>query len=218
MVMIWTLKMILTQCILASQEVAVVEVVIREVLSITLRTLEGAQVQTCLLWLVSLLNVVILLIVLQNMISTACVCLQYGVFDSVNPSQFICHSNPTGTFPTEQPHLHALVTLTSKIAEGATGHVHGGILEVEDVKLPIVMKIGFGPEEVQQLQYEHHIYDLLYKAGVQVSTVYGLFKEDYEDSDATGLIMSYGGSNLEKLSKVTKKQRCVVFIILNLFR
>ena len=153
------------------------------------------------------------------MISTACVCLQYGVFDSVHPSQFICHSHPTDTSPTK-PHLHVLVTLTNKIVEGATGHVHGGILEVNDghrdVRLPIVMKIAFGPDEVKQLQHEHYIYGLLHKAHIQVSMVYGLFKEDYRDSDATGLLMSYGGSSLEKSPTVTKKQRCVM--IFRLFK
>jgi len=153
------------------------------------------------------------------MISTACVRLQYGVFNSVHPSRFICHSYPIGTSPTK-PHLHVLVTLTSKIVKGATGHVHGGILEVNDghrdIRLPIAMKIAFGPDEVQQLQHEHYIYGLLHEADIQVSTVYGLFKEDQSDSNATGLLMSYGGSSLEKSPMVTKKQRCVM--IFRLFK
>ena len=113
-----------------------------------------------------------------------------------------------------------MVTLTSMIAKGATGYVHGGTLELEDgctrITLPIIMKIAFSADEIQQLQHEDLIYDKLRKACIpHVSTIYGLFQEDCSDGDSgpTGLLMSYCGKSLQESPKVTEEQRRVAFFI-----
>ncbi|KAJ8586476.1 hypothetical protein M405DRAFT_843850 [Rhizopogon salebrosus TDB-379] len=150
---------------------------------------------------------------LVNNISTACVRLQYGIYNSVRPSLFIrshlMAPSPSPTIPSKD--LHALVTLTSEIGHGATGNVHGGFLEVNDgrtpISLSIVTKIAFSPEEIQQLEHETCVYRILESAGTRVPRIYGLFREHYDAGDAAALIMSYDGISIEKSnSPVTEEQ------------
>ncbi|KAG1749836.1 uncharacterized protein EDB91DRAFT_767624 [Suillus paluster] len=95
---------------------------------------------------------------------------------------------------------HVLVALTSEIAPGATGVVHGGILDMEidhaPASLPIVMKLALIPEQTQQLEHEERVYNILKSAGIPIPRIYGLFWDCH--GDASALLMSYSGTSIEK--------------------
>ena len=94
------------------------------------------------------------------------------------------------------------LTLTSEIAEGATGKVHDAKIEVQasDGRVygcEAVVKVALGNSQRQRLRHEYAVYRYMALKKVNcVASVYGLF-EDAAD-EATVLAMNHVGTSLAK--------------------
>ncbi|KAF8074525.1 hypothetical protein FPV67DRAFT_1445583 [Lyophyllum atratum] len=127
--------------------------------------------------------------------------LRYGVYNSAAPASFLrTHSIQHDTYGPEE---YLSIVLTSRIAGGATGVVHGAILRLlssdgEVRSVDVVVKLSFKSEQREHLRHEHTVYEHLATRGVEgIPFVYGLF-EDVE-TDTIALVMSHVGTALKTL-------------------
>ncbi|KAG6814161.1 hypothetical protein H0H87_008746 [Tephrocybe sp. NHM501043] len=132
------------------------------------------------------------------MLPLALLVFRYGIYNSPAPASFLrLNCTRKGTYMASE---YIKVVVTSKIAAGATGTVHGADVEVMDGttvrRLNAVVKLAFGAQERERMRHEFTIYEHLASRGVTegIPAVYGLF-EDLE-SDVLALVMSYVGSAL----------------------
>jgi hypothetical protein len=134
---------------------------------------------------------------------------QYGIYNSPIPAPFIravpviSHVLATPSAPSSpqrrqvlQATERLLLVVTSEIATGATGVVHGGTLEVElpgqCLTLEVVSKFAFTDQQQEDLAHEHSIYRYLISKGVTgIATPLGLFNS-FEDGPSA-LLMTYNG-------------------------
>jgi hypothetical protein len=107
--------------------------------------------------------------------------------------------------------------LTSEIAEGATGIVHGATLKLQssDEKLgdgvDVVVKLALLDEQKDALRNEYSIYQHLASERVKgIPTALGLF--DDIEGGPTLLIMTHAGTCLRRDQAISSSQRyCVPF-------
>jgi len=85
--------------------------------------------------------------------------------------------------------------LKGEISQGTTGTVFVAMLDNDG---PVAVKIAFGSESVAHLYQEHDIYCHVSAVGGLITecttTVNGLFKKWFEDSQITVLVMDLVGS------------------------
>jgi hypothetical protein len=112
-----------------------------------------------------------------------------------------------------------LLYLNSELGQGATGVVHGGILEVEDMsgrkrsRLDIAAKLSFTDAQRDRLQQEWSVYMHLTMEGIQgIPTLLGIFYDpELEDTSPLCLLMCYAGLSLQRSGRsITSAQRCVL--------
>ncbi len=133
--------------------------------------------------------------------------LKYGVFNSSAPTILhrIGHSAESQSRPTIEerkygPGDYFHLTLTSEIAEGATGKVHDAKIEVQasDGRVygcEAVVKVALGNSQRQRLRHEYAVYRYMALKKVNcVASVYGLFED--AANEATVLAMSRVGTSL----------------------
>jgi hypothetical protein len=111
-----------------------------------------------------------------------------------------------------------LLYLNSKLGQGATGVVHGGVLEVEDSsdrkssRLDIAAKLSFTDMQRERLQQEWSVYMHLTMEGIQgIPTLLGLFYDpELEDRSPLCLLTCYAGLSLRRSGQsITSIQRYV---------
>jgi hypothetical protein len=132
------------------------------------------------------------------------------VYDSPIPSSFLrCGASlsPLSELPPAlktkdkyNSHEYFVLVLTSQIAEGATGIVHGAILELEtfdgqSLTQDVIVKLAFSDKQKERMRNEYAVYRHLTKANVSgIPQVLGLF-EDLEGGPMA-LVMSNAGVSL----------------------
>jgi len=152
--------------------------------------------------------------------------LQYGVYDSPNPSTFIRASPNGDPAPRPSPQIFQnyqldeclSIVLNSEIGHGATGKVLRGTLSVEAssacVLLDIVVKLAIGSERGAALRDEYKIYHLMKKIGVTagITTPLGLF--DDVEGGVSALVMPYAGTPLADVPEfvLTRSHQCSTFL------
>jgi len=138
--------------------------------------------------------------------------IKYNIYDSIRPAIFYrgarVNSNndgivtppttPATAFPKD---VRLLLFLTSELGEGATGVVHGGILQVESEHkistLEIAAKLAFTDEQQAALVAESFIYTHMAEEGIKcIPTVLGYFHDADEDGPSC-LLMSHSGKSLQ---------------------
>ncbi|KAG6908551.1 hypothetical protein DXG01_004184 [Tephrocybe rancida] len=124
--------------------------------------------------------------------------IRYGAYNSPSPASFLrLGTSPRKTYNADQ---YLSVVLTSRIASGATGVVHGAQLNIlvdgKTRNLDVVVKLAYKPERIKRMRHEYGVYMHLASRGVVtgIPAVFGLF-EDVE-SDTVALIMSHVGTCL----------------------
>jgi hypothetical protein len=165
-----------------------------------------------------------------NLRNLALIRLQFGVYNSPVPASFlrcgpslspvIGPSPPRKAKDTYLSHEYFTLVLTSQIADGATGIVHGARLELDTsdsqpLTEEIVVKLAFSDKQQKRIRNEYDIYQHLAHAKVVgIPTVLGLF-EDLEGG-SMALVMSNAGVSLWKQRvdragqvTVSTSERCV---------
>jgi hypothetical protein len=152
--------------------------------------------------------------------------IKYDIYDSIRPAIFYrgCRVNsnnaglvsppttPATVFPKDE---RLLLVLTSELGQGATGVVHGGILQVESEhkisKLEIAAKLAFNDEQQEALVFESSIYLHLAREGVDcIPTILGSF-HDVEEDGPSCLLMSRNGKSLQdRGTSISTDEWCVV--------
>jgi hypothetical protein len=124
--------------------------------------------------------------------------LRFGIYDSPVPATFVRVTPPPFVKPTPLMSPNGCMTLvvSSELAQGATGVVHGGTLEMKTleqrISLDIVAKLAFGEDQRENLKHEFSTYCHLTSKGVKnIPTLLGLF-EDVEDG-ALALLLTPAG-------------------------
>ena len=124
--------------------------------------------------------------------------LQFGIYDSPVPATFVraIPSPFVKPAPLMSSNEYMTLVLSSELAQGATGVVHGGTLEMETleqrISLDIVAKLAFGEDQRENLKHEFSTYCHLASKGVKnLPTLLGLF-EDVEDG-ALALLLTPAG-------------------------
>ncbi|KAG6907650.1 hypothetical protein DXG01_008100 [Tephrocybe rancida] len=124
--------------------------------------------------------------------------LRYGIYNSPAPASFLRLRHIRKDMYT--PSQYFKVVISSKIAAGATGTIHGADVEFLDGTIvrraKAVVKLSFGSEQSARMRHEFSVYEHLRSCGVVsgIPVVYGLF-EDLE-SDVLALVMSHVGRAL----------------------
>ena len=135
---------------------------------------------------------------------------EYGVFYSPAPATLhradrLSDGEPRHTARKERkysPEDYFHLTLTSEIAEGATGKVHDAKIEVQASDCRVyscegVVKIALGIKAREKLRHEYAVYRYMALKRVKcVASVYGLFED--AANEATVLAMSHVGTSLVK--------------------
>ncbi|KAG6844853.1 hypothetical protein H0H87_003096 [Tephrocybe sp. NHM501043] len=122
----------------------------------------------------------------------------HDVYNSPAPTSFI--RSGTKRKASYGHNEYFKLVLTSEIASGATGVVHGAQLEVHVdgniLRTGVVVKLAFAPEEIEGMRHEFTIYEHLTSRGVVegIPLMFGLF-EDVE-TDAMALVMDHVGRSL----------------------
>jgi hypothetical protein len=157
----------------------------------------------------------------------ALIYLQYGVYDSPIPASFMrvpasadieCTPPPMRPLPSRefgfQPDEYITLILTSEIAEGTTGKVHGATLEVQTLDGnfltdDVVVKLAFLDHQKERLRNEHDIYQHLALKDVKgLPTTFGLF-DDLEGGPSL-LITTHAGTCVQRGQGISPSQRYVV--------
>jgi hypothetical protein len=130
--------------------------------------------------------------------------LQFSIYDSPVPATFVRVIPPPFVNPTPSMAQNKSMTLmlSSELAQGATGVVHGGTLEMETrgqrVFLDVVAKLAFSEDQRERLKHEFSIYCHLASKGVKnIPTLLGLF-EDVEDGASVLLLTPAGVPIVDK--------------------
>ena len=139
--------------------------------------------------------------------------LQYGIYDSTNPSTFI-RSLPTGQAPNPLPSRETIrsyklkecltIVLKSEIGHGATGKVLRGTLEVEAsvgcVLLDVAVKLALSSEQCTALRNEYATYHQLRLKAVTsgITAPLGLFYDVHPEGGPSALVMPYAGVPLDE--------------------
>ncbi|KAG6908444.1 hypothetical protein DXG01_004527 [Tephrocybe rancida] len=125
--------------------------------------------------------------------------MRYDVYNSPVPASFV--RSGTKRKSTYCPNEYLKLILTSEIASGGTGVVHGAQLELLQVdgktlRTEVVVKLAFEPQEIEGMRHEFLIYGHLEEQGVVegIPCMFGL-SEDVE-SGALALVMSHVGRSL----------------------
>jgi hypothetical protein len=152
--------------------------------------------------------------------------LQYGIYDSSNPSTFI-RSLPTGQAPNPLPSWETVrsykleecltIVLKSEIGHGATGEVLRGTLEVEAsegcVSLDVAVKLAMSSEQRAALRNEYAAYHQLRVKAVTsgITTPLGLFYDVDPEGGPSALVMLYAGVPLDEMPELILpySHRCV---------
>jgi hypothetical protein len=152
--------------------------------------------------------------------------IKYDIYDSIRPAIFYrgCRVNsnndgvptppttPTTVFPKD---VCLLLILTSELGEGATGMIHGGILQVESEHkistLEIAAKLAFTDEQQEALAFESSIYSHMAEEGINcIPTILGSF-HDVEEEGPSCLLMSRNGKSLQDRGmSISTDEWCVV--------
>jgi hypothetical protein len=102
-----------------------------------------------------------------------------------------------------------ILTLTSEIAEGATGIIHGATLRLQNSdgtdSIDVIVKLALLEEQKDALRNEYAMYQLASKCVKGIPTVLGLFDE-IEGGPAL-LIMTHEGICLHRDRAVSSSQR-----------
>ena len=125
--------------------------------------------------------------------------LQFSNYDSPVPATFVRVIPPLfiiNTTPSVLPNKCMTLVLSSELAQGATGVVHGGTLEMktldQHIFLDVVAKLAFSKNQRERLKHEFSAYCHLTSKGVKcIPKVLGLF-EDVEDG-ALALLLTLAG-------------------------
>ena len=152
--------------------------------------------------------------------------LQYGIYDSSNPSTFI-RSLPTGEAPDPLPSWEIVknykleecltIVLKSEIGHGATGQVLRGTLEVEAsegcVLLDVAVKLALSSDQRDTLRNEYATYHQLRLKAVTsgIITPLGLFYDVDPEGGQSTLVMPYAGVQLDEMPDLILpySHRCV---------
>ncbi|KAG6901628.1 hypothetical protein C0995_009796 [Termitomyces sp. Mi166 len=124
--------------------------------------------------------------------------IRYGPYNSPAPAALVRSGTKQKKVYKHDEYL--LLTLTSKIAEGATGVAHIARLEILvnecTYSAKVVVKIAFSKKQVKRLRHEHSVYAHLASRGVVegIPFLFGMF-EDVE-MNAVALVMSHVGECL----------------------
>jgi hypothetical protein len=147
----------------------------------------------------------------QQALSRRVLYIKYDIYDSRRPAIFYrgagVNSNndgvvttpttPATAFPKD---MRLLLFFTSELCEGATGVVHGGILQVESgpkiSRLKIATKLAFTDEQQAALVAESFVYTCMAEEGIIcIPTILGYFHDTADDGPFC-LLMSHGGKSL----------------------
>jgi len=152
--------------------------------------------------------------------------LHYDIYDTVNPQ--IYHRVPIADSEDEKtPELPTIVDvvqqddrlllfLTSKLGEGSTGVVHGGVLEVETQhrksRLAIAAKLSFTEDQRERLQNECLVHMHLTEAGVQgIPPILGIFYDPEIAAAPLCLLTCHAGVSLEKVGNLLRPLSVIHF-------
>lgn len=130
---------------------------------------------------------------------------QYGIYNTPFPAFFMRFPSPkspaSGVLtprrkPILRPDERLMPVVTSEISDGATGVVHGGVLEIESsgscLFLDVVIKLAFTDQQRDSLRHEYSIYRHLTPKHVSgIPTPLGLFNSLGDGPSA--LLMTHGG-------------------------
>lgn len=125
----------------------------------------------------------------------------YGIYNSPSPSYFL--RAETSGKASYEPHEYWSVTLTSLIASGATGVIHGATLKLlgaggKPHEIPVVVKFAMEEKQKKSLSHEYSIYKRLAPSRIQgIPRAFGLFKD--HGSDVVALVMTHVGTALVTL-------------------
>jgi hypothetical protein len=140
--------------------------------------------------------------------------LRFAVYDSPVPATFVRVLPPTFVHPklSMSPNKYMTIVLSSELAQGATGVVHGGTLGMETghqrICLDIVAKLAFGDDQQERLKHEYSMYCHLASKGVKnIPTPLGLFK-DVEDG-ALALLLTPAGVPIIKKCQLSASAQYV---------
>jgi hypothetical protein len=144
---------------------------------------------------------------------------QYGVYNSPTPAPFIRKLPSTQREEVLQPAECFMLVVTSEIATGAIGIVHGGTIEVElpgqCLTLKAVVKLAFSDHQQERLAHEYSIYRYLISKGVRgIATPLGLFNS-FEDGPSA-LLMTYQGISISTTKQPISLMARSVFTLLTL--
>jgi hypothetical protein len=139
--------------------------------------------------------------------------LRYHIYDTINPQ--IYHRMPVVDSGEEDitpepvtlvsvvsPDARLLLYINDELGQGATGVVHGGLLEVESghksSRLDIAAKLSFSEQQRNHLQQEWSVYTHLTSEGVEgIPTALGIFYDpELQDRAPLCLLMSHVGVSL----------------------
>jgi hypothetical protein len=124
--------------------------------------------------------------------------LQFSIYDSPAPAPFgrVIPPPLVNPTPSMSPNEYMTLALSSELAQGAIGVVHGGRLEMETLEqrifLDVVAKLAFSEDQQEHLKHEFSIYcHLASKGAKDIPTLLGTF-EDVEDG-ALALLLTPAG-------------------------
>lgn len=136
----------------------------------------------------------------------------YGIYNSPSPSYLLRADRPLDEKISYEPHQYLSVTLTSNIASGATGVVHGAMLKFlsdggKTHNMPVIVKFSMKAPQKKKLRHEYSIYERLASSHIQgIPRMLGLFED--HDSDTLALVMTHTGTSLVTLHR--EKDKIVV--------
>ena len=115
--------------------------------------------------------------------------------------------------PVLRPEERLMLVVTSEIADGAVGVVHGGVLEIESsgpcVFLDVVVKLAFTDGQQDSLKHEYSIYQHLVSKRVGgIPAPLGLF--NCPEGGPSALLMTHSGAPIHSgmLSTTTRSVFC----------
>jgi hypothetical protein len=120
----------------------------------------------------------------------------------VDPGEEAITPEPVALVSIVPPDARLLLYINAELGQGATGVVHGGLLEVESghnsSRLDIAAKLSFSEQQRDHLQQEWSVYTHLTSEGVEgIPTALGIFYDpELQDRAPLCLLMSHVGVSL----------------------
>jgi len=154
--------------------------------------------------------------------------LHYDIYHTINPEIFhrvpLVDSEEEDNTPERVPLVtvvpkdeRLLLFLNSELGQGATGMVHGGVLQVESdhesSRLNIAAKLSFTDDQRERLQQEWIVYMRLKMEGAEgITSALGIFYDpELEDASPLVLLMHHAGVSLQRSGiSITPTQRYVL--------